>query len=181
MTCLHTSSHWDTMYLGVHINSKLSWNYRYSANAVKATRVLKILRHNLYGCSISTKSRAFRVLVIPILEYSTQVWNHTKKNIDKLEAIQFHDLCWVYVAVDTIEQHSHGVNHLFNVGVNWTGHHIPLDVIISPSLLCMICYLTAPVFTFQCILLFLPHVLDLILFLYIVNSLTLTPIGIPFY
>ena len=40
--------------------------------------------------------------------------------------------------------------------------------------------MTAPVLTFRCILLFLPYVPNLILFLYIVNSLTLTPIGIPF-
>ena len=83
-------------YLGVHINSKLSWNDQCSANTTKAMRVLNIIRHNLFGCSVSTKSRAFRVLVLPILEYAAQVWNpHTKKNIDKLEAIQLHGARWV--------------------------------------------------------------------------------------
>ena len=34
--------------------------------------------------------------MLPILEYAAQVWNpHTKKNIDKLEAIQLHGAHWV--------------------------------------------------------------------------------------
>ena len=83
-------------YLGVHINSKLSWNDHRSAIAAEATRVLNILRRNLSGCCISTKSRAFRILVIPILEYAAQVWNpYTKKNIDKPKDIQLHGACWV--------------------------------------------------------------------------------------
>ena len=45
-------------YLGVYINSKLSWNDQCSADTTKATRVLNIIRCNLFGCSVSTKSRA---------------------------------------------------------------------------------------------------------------------------
>ena len=82
-------------YLGIHIISKLSWNDQCFANTTKATRVLNIIRRNLFGCSVSTKSRAFRVLVLSILEYAAQVWNPHTKNIDKLEAIKLHDACWV--------------------------------------------------------------------------------------
>ena len=58
-------------YLGVYINSKLSWNDHCSANTAKAMRVLNI--SNLSGCSASTKFRIFRVLVLPTLEYAKQV------------------------------------------------------------------------------------------------------------
>ena len=34
-------------YLGIHINSKLSWNDQCSANTTKATKVLNIIRRNL--------------------------------------------------------------------------------------------------------------------------------------
>ena len=37
-----------------------------------------------------------RSLVIPILEYASQVWNpHTQKNIMRLENVQFHAAHWV--------------------------------------------------------------------------------------
>ena len=50
----------------------------------------------LFVCSSVAKCRAFRSLVIPILEYASQVWNpHTQKNICQLEAIQLRAACWV--------------------------------------------------------------------------------------
>ena len=74
-------------YLGVHINSKLSWNDHCSANTAKATRPWSCTSSGtISGCSVSMKFRAFMALVLPILEYAAQLWNpHTKKNIDKLE------------------------------------------------------------------------------------------------
>ena len=67
----------------------------------------------------NNNKKAFRVLVLSILEYAAQVWNpHTKKNIYKLEAIQLRVARWV-VALGTIEVHFHGVNHLSNVVVNF--------------------------------------------------------------
>ena len=89
-----------------------------------------------------------------------------------------------YVAVDTIEQHSqisHGVNHLFNHGrseLNWPPLFIRCDYLSLITIHDMLhdrsCFGFSMYFTF------FPHVPDVILFLYIVNSLTLTPIGIPF-
>ena len=86
-------------YLGVHLNSRLTWNNHcafVAAKAGKATKLLNLLHQHLFVCSPVTKCRAFCSLVIPILEYASQVWNpHTQKNICQLEAIQLRGARWV--------------------------------------------------------------------------------------
>ena len=48
----------------------------------KATRVLNLLRRKLYGCSQSAKCQSFCSLVLPILQYSCQLWMpYYKKDI----------------------------------------------------------------------------------------------------
>ena len=75
-------------YLGVHINSKLSWNDNCSIIAAKATRVLNFLRRTMFSCSRDSKYRSFRSFVLPTLEYACQAWNpHTQKCIRQLESI----------------------------------------------------------------------------------------------
>ena len=72
---------WSTSvkYLGVHLNSKLIWNDHCAHVAAKAKKFFNLLRRHLYSCSPATKCRAFRSLVIPVLEYASQVWNpHTQ-------------------------------------------------------------------------------------------------------
>ena len=83
-------------YLGIHINSTLSWNTHCSIITAKATRVLNIIHHNLFGCSKESKHRAFSALMLPILEYACQVWNpHTQKNIKQLQAIEHRGARWI--------------------------------------------------------------------------------------
>ena len=93
------SLRWSTSvkYLGAHLNSKLVWNDHCTHVAAKATKLFNFLHQHLYSCSPAAKCRAFRSLVIPILEYASQVWNpHTQKYISQLEAIQLCAAHWIY-------------------------------------------------------------------------------------
>ena len=83
-------------YLGVLLNTKLSWDNQCTYIASKASRLLNLLRRNLFACTSAAKNRAVRSLVIPILEYASQVWNpHTQKNVMKLENVQLRAARWV--------------------------------------------------------------------------------------
>ena len=83
-------------YLGVCINSTLSWNDHCSKIAAKSTRVFNFLRHNLYGCTKHSKYKCFRAFVLPILEYACQAWSpHTQKCIKQLESIQYRGARWI--------------------------------------------------------------------------------------
>ena len=46
--------------------------------------------------SMLSKKRAFRAIVLPILEYAVPSWSaHTKKNIDRIELVQSKGARWV--------------------------------------------------------------------------------------
>ena len=76
-------------YLGVNINSNLSWNKHINSITTKANRTLGFLKRNVKISSPKIKSQAYTSLVRPILEYASPVWNpHTKQNIDKIEMVQ---------------------------------------------------------------------------------------------
>ena len=78
-------------YLGVVINSRLTWSDHCRSVCSKAARVLNLLRRKLFCCSTSAKSRAYCVLVLPIFQYSCQVWRpHYQKDILILESVQKH-------------------------------------------------------------------------------------------
>ena len=90
------SSTASVKYLGVVVDAKLSWNIHVSHVSAKATEVLNLLRRHLYTCRYRSKQRAFKALVIPILDYASAVWNpHTQKNISALEKIQNRGAHWV--------------------------------------------------------------------------------------
>ena len=55
-------------YLGVRINSKLTWTDHVSETKTKATCVLNLLRRSMQGCSNQAKARAYTALVRPHLE-----------------------------------------------------------------------------------------------------------------
>ena len=53
---------------------------------------LTVVHQQLNGA----KHKAFRALVLPVIDYATTVWNpHTQKNIIALEKIQNCGACWV--------------------------------------------------------------------------------------
>ena len=83
-------------HLGVVADSKLSWNDHVSYVSYKATNILNLLHHHMYSCNISSKQKAFRSIVLPVLDYTSIVWNpHTQKNISVLENIQNRAARWV--------------------------------------------------------------------------------------
>jgi len=65
-------------YLGVIVDPKLSWNLNVSYVSKKVTKVLNLLCRHMYTCHATSKQKAFRALVIPVLDYASSVWNpHT--------------------------------------------------------------------------------------------------------
>ena len=76
-------------YLGVELDSKLTWNEHISAITGKPNSSLGFLRRNLYNCSEQIKTQAYYSLVGPSLEYACSVWDpHTQKNIQSIEKVQ---------------------------------------------------------------------------------------------
>jgi len=76
-------------YLGVHINSKLSWNTHIDITAKKATQSLNFLRRNFSCCPLTIREQCYKTLVRPQLEYASSVWdNPVKRNVNKIEAVQ---------------------------------------------------------------------------------------------
>ena len=76
-------------YLGVELDSTLSWNQHQKNTLSKAQRTLNLLRRNLHGCSVKTKQTAYKTLVRPTLEYASSAWDpHVGKQIDNLEKVQ---------------------------------------------------------------------------------------------
>ena len=75
-------------YLGVLIDSKLSWNTQCSALFKKANSSLAFLQGNLYSCPKGVKERCFNTFVRPTLEHGCRVWDpHKITQIDNLEKI----------------------------------------------------------------------------------------------
>ena len=74
---------------GVTITNDLSWKKHCQAITQKASRTLGLIRRTLYPCTKEVKTRAYKALVRPQLEYSSEAWNpHTKIARDRLEQIQ---------------------------------------------------------------------------------------------
>ena len=79
----------------------------------------------MYICQASSKQKAFKALVLPVLDYACTVWNpHTQKNILALEKIQNHGACWVW-EVGSIPILQLGQSLLVNVAVSFIGLHFP--------------------------------------------------------
>jgi hypothetical protein len=76
-------------YLGVNINSKLSWNDHIAAITKKAHNTIGFLQRNISCCPKATKALSYKTLVRPLVEYSSVVWDpHTKQNINIIEKVQ---------------------------------------------------------------------------------------------
>ena len=76
-------------YLGVTLDSTLSFNFHIDSICKKANSVLSFIRRNLRKCHRKVKIDAYNYFVKPILDYSASVWTpHSLKYINKLEAIQ---------------------------------------------------------------------------------------------
>ena len=72
-------------YLGVTINNKLIWGGHITEVTARASPILNLPR----DCHRDAKTKAYSVLVRPILEYSAPVWApHEQQHINALEKVQ---------------------------------------------------------------------------------------------
>ena len=83
--------------LGLFTASNLSWNQHVDKITAKANSVLGLVKRTCRDLKDSdTMNRLYCSLVRPLLEYSCETWNpHTKRNIDKLEAVQRRATRWI--------------------------------------------------------------------------------------
>ena len=76
-------------YLGVTLDSKMTWNDHVNKVCKKANMKLGFLRRNLASCPKPTRETCYKMIVRPILDYCSSVWDpHTKQSINKLEQVQ---------------------------------------------------------------------------------------------
>ena len=76
-------------YLGVTIDSKLSWSAHINNIQSKANSTLAFLRRNLHSCPRPVKETCYKTFVRPILEYGGCVWDpHQQNQIDQIERVQ---------------------------------------------------------------------------------------------
>ena len=75
-------------YLGVTLDSKLSWDQHISSMTSKANFTLSFLERNLKRCPRHVKEQCFNTLVRPILDYCCCAWDpHLVTQIEKIEKI----------------------------------------------------------------------------------------------
>ncbi len=94
----NSSLEWvDTFkYLGVRLTCKLKWGTHCRDAALKATRVLNLLRRTMSGSSQKAKSMAYTALVRPHLEYCAAVWApFTQKDCEIIERVQRRAARWI--------------------------------------------------------------------------------------
>ena len=78
-----------TKYLGVDIQSSLSWKNHIDRISKKANSMLGFLRCNLRSCKEDTKANAYFTMVRSNLEYCSSVWNpHQKDQVHKVEMVK---------------------------------------------------------------------------------------------
>ena len=71
----------NTKYLGVTLDSTLSFNRHIDATCKKANSILSFIRRNLSKCHRKIKIDAYNYFVKPILNYAATVWSPILKNI----------------------------------------------------------------------------------------------------
>ena len=85
----HIESVLQTKYLGVIINTKLSWDDHVEYITRRANRLLGLITSMPSGLATSALLALYKSLVLPILEYGLPAWNPTNRNLcDRLESIQ---------------------------------------------------------------------------------------------
>ena len=79
----------STKYLGVTITSDLNWNKHINQTAGKANQMLGFVKRNIKTRSHNIKTKAYKALVCPRLEYCASVWDpHTQSLIQKIDMVQ---------------------------------------------------------------------------------------------
>ena len=78
-----------TKYLGVTINSKVTWNDHITSVVAKANAALGFVRRNVITSSEMIKVTAYKQLVRPLMEYASAAWDSLPGTLESsLEAVQ---------------------------------------------------------------------------------------------
>ena len=86
-----------TKYLGLTIDSKLSWSEHIRQITNKANSIKGFLQRNLHSYPISVKVSCYKSLIKPILEYACVVWDpYAQKDILAIESVQRRCARFVY-------------------------------------------------------------------------------------
>ncbi|MEG7525317.1 MAG: hypothetical protein M3H12_19905, partial [Chromatiales bacterium] len=76
-------------YLGVTIDTKLSWKQHINNLQNKARKTLGLLKRTLYAAPPEVRKTVYEALIRPTLEYATYAWSpHTKTGIETIEHVQ---------------------------------------------------------------------------------------------
>ena len=76
-------------YLGVTVNTSLSWKPHISKVHSKASRTRDLIKQTLHAAAPQVKKLAYEALVRPVLEYATCAWSpYTKVDTQIIERIQ---------------------------------------------------------------------------------------------
>ncbi|XP_072043470.1 uncharacterized protein [Amphiura filiformis] len=79
----------SSKYLGLTIDSKLSFNEHADVTCKKANSTRAFLSRNFHHCSRRIKEATYMTYVRPIVEYAAAAWDpHTQRNIKKIEQVQ---------------------------------------------------------------------------------------------
>ena len=76
-------------YLGITINSHLTWSNHIDNICNKALSIKAFLQRNLTSCPSNIKLLCYITMIRSILEYASPVWSpYTKQDINKVERVQ---------------------------------------------------------------------------------------------
>ena len=93
---IHEVNH--AKYLGVVIDSNLSWSQHIKEISNKANDVKSFLQQNLHNCPPSLKANCYTSLIKPILESACVVWApHTNKDMFSIESVQKRATRFVFI------------------------------------------------------------------------------------
>ena len=95
----HTLQPFDnSKYLDVTISNDLDWGPHVNNITTKANKNLGFLRRNMKNCTRKVKNLTYTSLVRPVVEYSSPVWNPSKKQqISQVEQIQRKAARYVFI------------------------------------------------------------------------------------
>ena len=76
-------------YLGVQFQNNMEWDTQIAKVSSKASRMMGLMRRNLYNCSEKIKETAYSSLVRPQVESALVVRDpHTKTHVNRIEKVQ---------------------------------------------------------------------------------------------
>ena len=79
----------STSYLGVILKDDLKWSNHVTSISGKTSKVLGLIKRNLWNCPRDVKVTAYTAIVRPKLEYGCAAWDpHFEKDVASLERIQ---------------------------------------------------------------------------------------------